>query len=557
MVAGGAAVPFVLFPGQERVAGDLVVGLWLLILKARQLGLTWLVLAYALWRMVFTDNYQVLMISHGEEYVLVNLERLDYLIDRLPAWCRPVVVSQPKGKRVFANGSEIRCLYPGPTPLGQKKAGRTFSGDLAILDEAAFTAGLKLILGGLTPAMTRSGIGPHPAGKEALTPTLSHGEREQGGVTLREAAGYVSVADSSVTVEPSVTVGEPSVTVELNRDGQMVVISTSDGPTGDFAELWGESYGSHGEVLDEQGVGPTKYKPTFLGWFERPGRTPEWRLEQDRKLGKMRASWEYPATIEEALQSGQGRVYPQLTVSKHMGDLPEIPEYAEQFRAVDWGESGSAFVVLWGAHIKGPPGLLISPSCPHTIREHLGWKYDDSGRPLKKDDHTCDALCYAVSTFDLRGLVYIYRERYVLDAAEKGLTPAKEARTIHELSGWRKTMVRGVERWIRGVRGEKFSLGTVTDPSWKLVQNQFCDMQIPCVPARIFKGAKSGGGLESDKPIDAKAERIRMVRELIDATENLDFYGVRRQQREAFSMTVRGSNRRLELLKLALAARGG
>ncbi len=55
----GIAVPFTLWEGQISVLKAFLTNRLLIILKARQLGLTWLALAYAVWRMVFFPGYQV------------------------------------------------------------------------------------------------------------------------------------------------------------------------------------------------------------------------------------------------------------------------------------------------------------------------------------------------------------------------------------------------------------------------------------------------------------------------------------------------------------------
>ena len=40
------------------------------------------------------------------------------------------------------------------------------------------------------------------------------------------------------------------------------------------------------------------------------------------------------------------------------------------------------------------PRLTIDPSCVNTFREMNGYRYDKNGKPVKKNDHTCDVIRY-------------------------------------------------------------------------------------------------------------------------------------------------------------------
>ncbi len=63
--AGGAGawLPFRLWPAQADVAAVLQSERLVVMLKARQLGMSWLVTAYALWLMVFRPAASVLLFS--------------------------------------------------------------------------------------------------------------------------------------------------------------------------------------------------------------------------------------------------------------------------------------------------------------------------------------------------------------------------------------------------------------------------------------------------------------------------------------------------------------
>lgn len=90
------AIPFVLWPEQERVLPKIINAQRLIILKARQLGLTWMVAAYVLW-LAWTRPLQlIVVISVTEELSIEFLERVYFMLDRLPAELSPSINARTK-----------------------------------------------------------------------------------------------------------------------------------------------------------------------------------------------------------------------------------------------------------------------------------------------------------------------------------------------------------------------------------------------------------------------------------------------------------------------------
>lgn len=85
----GAAVPFKLWPAQLRILPDFLAAGLLLVLKARQLGLTWLTAAYCLWLCVFFPMKLVVVVSAKEEWAVEFLDRVRFMKNRLPVWLVP------------------------------------------------------------------------------------------------------------------------------------------------------------------------------------------------------------------------------------------------------------------------------------------------------------------------------------------------------------------------------------------------------------------------------------------------------------------------------------
>ena len=85
----GAWVPFRLWPAQIQTLQTLADHRLTVILKARQLGLTWLVLGYALWLMLFWPAATVLLFSRRDDEAVDLLgTRLHGFYERLPAWLK-------------------------------------------------------------------------------------------------------------------------------------------------------------------------------------------------------------------------------------------------------------------------------------------------------------------------------------------------------------------------------------------------------------------------------------------------------------------------------------
>lgn len=203
------------------------------------------------------------------------------------------------------------------------------------------------------------------------------------------------------------------------------------------------------------------YEPFFFPWFEEasysiPGARlrAEEKTEYEKKLQDKcgvtdaQLAWrrakingdfagderyylqEFPATAEEAFQAPAGLIFPMLSEEKHARCIP--PDQLAQrgytlYRGVDWG-GADPFACVWVAHRPGLPAFSVDRhACPHTWRELAGYYWDAGGRPVDLDDHTLDALRYAISFFSMRGHVHVYRELYLEDSAGHNLSPVDQA----------------------------------------------------------------------------------------------------------------------------------
>lgn len=131
---GEGVMPFHLWPAQRDLLADLHSERLVLILKARQLGITWLVCADALYRCLHQAQRLELIFSIGQDEANEMMRRIQAMYDRLPADIRntlPAVTKRNTEEIVWANGSRIQSLP------SRKSAGSGYTASRVILDEFA------------------------------------------------------------------------------------------------------------------------------------------------------------------------------------------------------------------------------------------------------------------------------------------------------------------------------------------------------------------------------------------------------------------------------------
>ena len=103
-----------------------------IVLKARQLGMSWLAIAYGLWLAMYHYGSRVSVFSRREEEASELLERARFIYRNLPDYLRTEVVRANDTQLTFVEDSG---LYAFPAT---EDAGRSQAGTLCILDEWAF-----------------------------------------------------------------------------------------------------------------------------------------------------------------------------------------------------------------------------------------------------------------------------------------------------------------------------------------------------------------------------------------------------------------------------------
>ncbi len=147
-------MPFHLWEAQRSVLLAFLEERLIQILKARQLGLTWLALAYIAWRMIFKEGYTVTALSKGEKDAEQLPKRLDFILSHLPPW-----MIAPKDKGWKSTTETITIFHKNNSIFesfaSSQNAGRSFTVNLVLLDEWAFQAWARDIWSAAYPSINR------------------------------------------------------------------------------------------------------------------------------------------------------------------------------------------------------------------------------------------------------------------------------------------------------------------------------------------------------------------------------------------------------------------
>lgn len=144
--APGLLVPFRLWPAQRAALQDFAAHRLNIVLKARQLGLTWLALAEASRLLALTPGRTVVTLSRSEEEAKELVRRMGVILRNMPEFAAEQGAAPPgwQGPVFRVTAMAVTLSWPGG-PEGVFKAfpsgpsvGRSFTADLILLDEWAF-----------------------------------------------------------------------------------------------------------------------------------------------------------------------------------------------------------------------------------------------------------------------------------------------------------------------------------------------------------------------------------------------------------------------------------
>ena len=125
-------IPFHLFPFQEKTLTQFAGNRFNIVLKSRQTGISTLSAGYALWKMIFNSDFNVLVIATKQDVAKNLVTKVRVMHELLPSWLKNGSMEDNKLSLRLKNGSQIKAIASSPD------AGRSEALSLLIFDEAAF-----------------------------------------------------------------------------------------------------------------------------------------------------------------------------------------------------------------------------------------------------------------------------------------------------------------------------------------------------------------------------------------------------------------------------------
>jgi hypothetical protein len=147
-----ATIKFQDWPHLVSLLDDFQKEKQIIILKARQLGISWLVAGYSLWMVLFHENAKVLFLSQGENEAAELLGKCKFMHNHLPEFLRTKIYPEQMGFIGFpSSGGEIRALP------STEKAGRSTDASLVVCDEWEFHPYAEPNFAAVKPTIDASG----------------------------------------------------------------------------------------------------------------------------------------------------------------------------------------------------------------------------------------------------------------------------------------------------------------------------------------------------------------------------------------------------------------
>lgn len=154
-MTNGGRGKFILYEFQRKLLHLLHTKDRLIILKSRQLGITTLSAAYALWLMIFKKDQSILALAPDQEKARNILDKIHFAYDELPAWLIKLAGAEAEEKAklriTLANGSKAVAAS------GASKSARGKTATFLVLDEAAFIENAEELWGSAQQTLSTGG----------------------------------------------------------------------------------------------------------------------------------------------------------------------------------------------------------------------------------------------------------------------------------------------------------------------------------------------------------------------------------------------------------------
>ena len=149
----GNMIPLHLWPDQVEVLRGLHKNRLVVLLKARQLGMTTIVIqGYAVWLAMFRPGSTILLFSKTQKEARDLIKRIRRTILSLPPWLQPSAITVDSAEELaLSNGSRFLAF------ASRGSQGDSYSASLCVVDEADLIPDLNELLGGCKPTIDAGG----------------------------------------------------------------------------------------------------------------------------------------------------------------------------------------------------------------------------------------------------------------------------------------------------------------------------------------------------------------------------------------------------------------
>ncbi len=315
---GEPVIRFSMWDSQRTALNEMIENRLNIILKARQLGFTWLVLSLIVHNVLKYPGYRAICISETDDKSKDLINRCELILSKLPEW---LIISEKKFKKfkrmngagsykglyyiksvhdvqIVRAGEDLEHISTIEAEPATEGAGRGLTGDIVFFDEWAFHRAAEEIF-------------------DAAYPTIA-----------RPTSGKF-------------------IGLSTNKRGSL------------YEDVW-----KHAE--------DRKFHTIFRNCFSDPRRDEKWYEETAAVLrGKMQQ--EFPRTEEEALIAGENVSFPEFSESIHVCEPFDIPLHWRRWASVDNGyndpyawykyavdEDGTVYVYWEMSRWRNEPQVIYS-----------------------------------------------------------------------------------------------------------------------------------------------------------------------------------------------------
>lgn len=403
--------PFKLWDGQKTALTTMEHERLAVFLKARQLGISWVVCGFSLWSALTLPNQTVLAYSQGQLEANELIRRVSVLYHNHRADL-PKLITDNIGMLAWDNGSRMLSL------AATRKAGRSFTASIAILDEWAFMAWPRQTLAAVKPTIDAGGklfiissadgqgsayhqFWQHAQSgrngyKAIFLPWFAHPDRGEGWREQKivEASGdTASVLREYPANDIEAFTAAAGLVYDVWSDGPI------DGNVTDAAEydpdggpvLWACDDGYHGQLDGQTGQYTADSSPRVI------------LLVQERDDGGLNVFYEnYAVKLLEETQ-----IERVLALDYPAPDYAVVDSAAAALRgrlqSIGIGSYGKPQSIdesikvtrrFLAKDTNGRRRVIVHPRCTHLRYELASYRNDDKGEPIDMQNHGPDALRY-------------------------------------------------------------------------------------------------------------------------------------------------------------------